>query len=93
MALIECSECSKEVSDKAGSCPHCGAPISTSDVTLVLCWSCKKEYPENLDACPYCKKGRYVGVDLFKSIGSLLKNGGILVIVIILFIAYYKGCM
>ena len=30
MALISCSECSKEVSDKASSCPNCGAPISSS---------------------------------------------------------------
>ena len=28
MALIECSECKKEISDKAESCPHCGFPIS-----------------------------------------------------------------
>jgi TM2 domain-containing membrane protein YozV len=27
MALIKCSECNKEVSDKATSCPGCGAPI------------------------------------------------------------------
>ena len=24
MALIKCPECSKEVSDKAKTCPHCG---------------------------------------------------------------------
>lgn len=24
MALIKCPECSKEISDKAASCPHCG---------------------------------------------------------------------
>lgn len=28
MALISCTECGKEVSDKAASCPSCGAPIS-----------------------------------------------------------------
>ena len=28
MALIECPECNKEVSDKAISCPHCGFPIA-----------------------------------------------------------------
>lgn len=28
MALIECSECEKEVSDKAKSCPNCGNPIN-----------------------------------------------------------------
>jgi hypothetical protein len=26
MALIECPECGKEISDKASACPHCGAP-------------------------------------------------------------------
>lgn len=24
MAIIQCPECGKEVSDKAGNCPHCG---------------------------------------------------------------------
>lgn len=27
MALIPCSECKKEISDKASACPHCGAPV------------------------------------------------------------------
>ena len=27
MALIECPECKKEISDKAKECPHCGYPI------------------------------------------------------------------
>ena len=26
MALIKCYECSREISDKAPACPHCGAP-------------------------------------------------------------------
>lgn len=30
MALIQCPECGKEISDKAESCPHCGFPISES---------------------------------------------------------------
>ena len=25
MALVKCYECSKEISDMAKSCPHCGA--------------------------------------------------------------------
>ena len=29
MALIACSECSKEISDKAATCPHCGAPVAS----------------------------------------------------------------
>lgn len=28
MALIQCPECGKEVSDKASSCPNCGCPIA-----------------------------------------------------------------
>lgn len=27
MALIKCSECSKDISDKANSCPFCGNPL------------------------------------------------------------------
>lgn len=29
MALIECQECGKEISDMAEKCPNCGAPINT----------------------------------------------------------------
>lgn len=28
MALIACSECGNQVSDKAPTCPHCGAPVA-----------------------------------------------------------------
>ncbi len=28
MAMVECAECGKEVSDKAANCPSCGAPIA-----------------------------------------------------------------
>lgn len=31
MALINCPECGKEISDRAGECPHCGYPLSESD--------------------------------------------------------------
>ena len=31
MALINCKECSREVSDKAFSCPGCGAPIENKN--------------------------------------------------------------
>ncbi|EQC47180.1 zinc ribbon domain-containing protein [Bacteriovorax sp. Seq25_V] len=29
MALINCPECKKEVSDKASACPNCGNPLSS----------------------------------------------------------------
>lgn len=30
MALVHCSECGREISDKAAFCPGCGAPVSSS---------------------------------------------------------------
>lgn len=30
MALINCPECNKEISNKAQSCPHCGCPINSN---------------------------------------------------------------
>lgn len=30
MALIACTECKKEISDKAAACPNCGAPLQAS---------------------------------------------------------------
>lgn len=32
MAVIKCGECEGKVSDKAGSCPHCGAPVRAQPV-------------------------------------------------------------
>lgn len=34
MALISCSECSKEISDRAASCPHCGAPVGAAALVV-----------------------------------------------------------
>lgn len=33
MALVACSECGKQISDKATFCPHCGNPLSTTKVS------------------------------------------------------------
>jgi hypothetical protein len=30
MALIQCEDCGREVSDRAPACPNCGAPVSSS---------------------------------------------------------------
>ena len=35
MALINCSECGKEVSEKAATCPNCGAPIASDHEVLL----------------------------------------------------------
>ena len=33
MALINCSECSNQVSDKAVACPHCGCPVKLNTIS------------------------------------------------------------
>ena len=56
MALINCPECEKQVSDKAVSCPNCGYPISqmvNSNSFKEGLKSSPKDYEEtkqNLDA-------------------------------------------
>lgn len=33
MALINCPECGKEISDKAASCPNCGCPVKNMEIS------------------------------------------------------------
>lgn len=35
MALINCPECNKEISDKAITCPHCGNPINDTKPIII----------------------------------------------------------
>lgn len=43
MALITCPECSKVVSERATSCPHCGCPINAfTQGTIHIYWANKK---------------------------------------------------
>ncbi|MFW6341374.1 MAG: hypothetical protein ACOC0Q_10935 [Wenzhouxiangella sp.] len=37
MALVKCKECKKEVSNKAETCPHCGAAVKEEVSTAVGC--------------------------------------------------------
>lgn len=53
MALIKCSECGKEVSNKADSCPHCGNPI-TKKANTKYCEYCGDKMPANAEKCPHC---------------------------------------
>ena len=48
MAMISCSECGNNVSDKAASCPHCGVPIAeapqqSSKASGTYCKSCRTQ--------------------------------------------------
>lgn len=57
MALINCPECGKEISDKAKSCPNCGyeLPILEQGVYCPRClYSSAKIDDDDYDTCPYC---------------------------------------
>lgn len=51
MALIKCPECGKEVSDKANSCPNCGAVVKKK-----FCQHCGERIDEDCEICPKCGK-------------------------------------
>lgn len=61
MALRPCTECGREVSDLATTCPHCGAPVARTSpnrvalalvLVLVVCvvgWMLLREYRAQRD--------------------------------------------
>lgn len=60
MALINCPECNKEISDKAQVCPHCGYDLleSTQDspMTKDVYW---KKADNDKSPCPACGKSNW----------------------------------
>jgi hypothetical protein len=67
MALIECTECNKQVSSSAESCPHCGNPMSTG----VKCPSCKSSNIHKITAGSKIGSALLLGVF---SVGKLTKT-------------------
>lgn len=47
MALIKCSECGKEISDKAESCPNCGNPINKKEESKIMVYGYNESYMIN----------------------------------------------
>ena len=47
MAMIQCPECGKEISDKAKTCPRCGVPI-------YVCPECGRVSADCEGVCPHC---------------------------------------
>lgn len=57
MALINCPECNKEISDKAECCINCGYKLPKQEPMFqgVYCPSClKTSIKTKIDVCPYC---------------------------------------
>jgi hypothetical protein len=70
MALVNCPECNKQISDKANACPNCGYPIQSisdnikpvseppaeelSTPTVSPCPSCGKQLSSAAEYCNFC---------------------------------------
>ena len=50
MAIIKCTECGHEVSNRASACPNCGCPIEKGK----CCVECGQPIPEGVNVCPNC---------------------------------------
>ena len=78
MALIKCYECSKDISDKANSCPHCGAP-KTKDISKVIA--------EEKEVLNRKKKALEVSQEINKKSGNLF---WIFIGLCLMTVAYYQ---
>lgn len=59
MAIIKCSECGKDVSSEAVSCPHCGCPIKTETNQTEPAQAAAPQLQQKT-VCPTCGT-KYVG--------------------------------
>lgn len=54
MAMINCPECGKEISDKAKKCVHCGKILIEKKTATKICDECGKENPIDATECMNC---------------------------------------
>ncbi len=80
MALINCSECGKEVSDKASACPNCGNPINQNLQKIIENQPLKQSDDDNL-YCPKCHSKnlhtQQKGFSGKKALAGVVLTGGI----------------
>jgi hypothetical protein len=78
MALIKCYECSKEISDIAEACPHCGAGKA------IECHECSKQISKGLNKCPHCGAPKFSILNS-RTIIKFVKTNKVILIKVILF--------
>ena len=74
MALIKCKECKKEISNKAKTCPNCGAPVKRKRLgcgalililiiapIIISIFTTSTDYNSNLRQSNYFKKNNQIG--------------------------------
>ena len=82
MALIECPECGKQISDKSEVCIHCGYPLAEDNMCFIngtkYDLSFIKEYPYNQRTIPMVKIMELTGCTLDsagKAVNDIYKTG------------------
>ncbi len=56
MAIVYCTQCGKQISDKAKKCIHCGKVFeeNTTELNEMICEECGNAIPESSKECPNC---------------------------------------
>lgn len=76
MALMNCPECGKEISDKAKICIYCGYPLEEENAkkeTDIQCQECGSKVYHDMGRCPVCGCPIKKGLDVEKP----AKNNGL----------------
>jgi hypothetical protein len=96
MALVICSECGHQISDKAINCIKCGCPVN-SKKEIVKCFECGVELAKDINTCSNCGAQQYQTkkyttdkVESSLSKTSLSKPLLLLTLIISALIIYYK---
>ena len=63
MALINCYECGKQISDAAQACPNCGAPVKAPEQKK-FCKDCGVHIEAGTSFCPSCGKPLTAGAQV-----------------------------
>ena len=87
MALVQCADCNREISERASACPHCGAPNVAQQAPV----SAPAAAVKGGTACPFsghaippgatvCVCGAYYGYSNARVTGRSVRQAGMLVV-------------
>lgn len=82
MALIQCEECGKKVSNKASTCPNCGCPISEQTENVLISfpiWQGQLAFnncyvfDEDRNEIAKCKQGETISIECSEPMNITVK--------------------
>lgn len=84
MALIECLECRREISDRAPACPHCGMPYSPQPPNKPAASTGERKAPEVLHVKHDDRSGFSKGIERgMEQVGTSAATGLVWIAVIV----------